>query len=166
MPKINTDKKTAEQDATENSDSLSSQKKWNGKLSEDKLDITAARSSGNGGQNVNKVSTKAIIRFDVLNCDDLSLEEKTSVLKHITESRPAILNSENIVIISSQETRSFNENRKRAIIKLEKLITEALIPKKIRIKTQTPESAVQTRLEDKKRKQEIKKQRAEKPTFD
>lgn len=110
--------------------------KWNGKLSEDNLDITATRSSGNGGQNVNKVSTKAQIRFDILNCDDLSLEERTAVLKYFSESKSSLLNSDNIAIITCQDTRSFNENRKRAIAKLENLINEALKPKKHVLKNQ------------------------------
>lgn len=140
--------------------------KWTGTLNPDSLIILASRSSGPGGQNVNKVSSKAQVRLDLLSCEDLSPSERQRVLRYLSEVRPSLLTRENEILISSDETRSFHENRSRAISQLEALITEALTVRKKRIPTRTPRSAVARRMEVKKRIGAIKRSRSERPERD
>lgn len=140
--------------------------KWEGSLNPELLDITATRSSGNGGQNVNKVSTKAIVKFDLLNYQDLSLRERTKVLEYVKTHKPSFIVQETFILISCQETRSFHTNRQRAILELEKLITKALTPVKKRIPTKKPKSADLSRLSEKKHTKDKKSNREKAKGFE
>lgn len=135
-------------------------RRWSGTLNPDKLVILASRSSGPGGQNVNKVATKAQIRLDVMSCEDLSPVERRQVLHHVSEVRSSLLTQGGEILISNNETRSFHENRSQAIRQLEALITEALTMRKKRIPTRTPRSATARRLAVKKRIGALKRSRS------
>lgn len=137
--------------------------RWTGKLNPDLLVILASRSSGPGGQNVNKVATKAQVRLDVPSCEDLSQTERRKVLRYVAETRPSLLTRDDEILISNNETRSFHENRSRAIGQLETLITEALTVRKKRIPTRTPRSAIARRLNIKKQVGATKRSRRERP---
>jgi ribosome-associated protein len=137
--------------------------RWAGTLNPEGLVILASRSSGPGGQNVNKVSSKAQVRLNVPECEDLSPAERQRVLRYVAEVRPSLLTQDNEILVSSDETRSFHENRSRAIAQLEALITEALTIKKRRVPTRTPRSAIARRLDVKKRIGAIKRSRGERP---
>ena len=118
-----------------------------------------SRSGGSGGQNVNKLSTKAEVRWNVDSSAAFSDEEKEKI-KQVLENR---INKEGELIITSQEERSQLQNRGRAIERLNNLVSDALIPEKERVATKPTRSSKERRLEAKKRQGEKKKSRSEKP---
>ncbi|MFH2018748.1 MAG: alternative ribosome rescue aminoacyl-tRNA hydrolase ArfB, partial [bacterium] len=90
---------------------------------------TFARSSGAGGQNVNKTSTKAIVRWSVGRSRVLSPEEKARVRAKLANR----INNYDEVVVMSEEERSQPQNRARAIARLQSLVSQALrVPKKRR----------------------------------
>ena len=82
------------------------------------LDFTASRSSGPGGQNVNKVNSKISVRFDVIRSQILSEEEKATILKNLSGH----LTKDGVLMISAQDKRSQLENKQVVIQKLERMI--------------------------------------------
>lgn len=123
-------------------------------LSPEFLFITS-RSSGPGGQNVNKVNSKVEVRFDVLNSNFLSDEQKEIILQKLS----AKINSEGLLCVVSQRDRSQLANKEDAIRKLYLLIERALKPVKPRKKTKPTKSSVEKRLTSKRIKSEIKQNR-------
>lgn len=121
----------------------------------------AVRSSGKGGQHVNKVSTKIELYFSIT--DSLILDEKQKNI--LLEKLSHLLNEENVLRITSDTHRSQKQNKEEALNKLQILITKALTPQKKRIKTKTPKGVVAKRREEKKRKSEVKHLR-KKPGLD
>ncbi len=118
-----------------------------------------SRSSGAGGQNINRVSTKAEVRWNVDASKAFNNEEKEKI-KQVLGNR---INKEGELIITSQEERSQLQNRGRAIERLNNLVRDALILEKERIATKPTRSSKKRRLEAKKRQGEKKKSRSEKP---
>jgi ribosome-associated protein len=119
------------------------------------LKITFARSSGAGGQNVNKTSTKAVIHWPFLKSSVLSWDEKGRLSIKLANR----INNFGEVVVASEEERSQNQNRAKAIARLESLATHALqIPKKRRPTRPTLASKIK-RIENKKRRSEIKAKR-------
>ena len=106
----------------------------------------ASRSSGPGGQNVNKVSTKVDLRFDVLNSVLLTSKEKEVVLKKLAKK----ISNDGILIIVSQSERSQLRNRQKVIEKFYALIEKALTPKKTRKPSRPSISSIEKRLEKKR----------------
>jgi ribosome-associated protein len=119
------------------------------------LVFSATRSSGPGGQYVNKVSTKVILEFDVANSSALSDEQKTMLM----EKWGGRLNKEGVLMVSSQESRSQLANKQIAVQKLTTLLEEALRPRKKRRRTRTPSSVRYARLQSKKHRAKIKENR-------
>lgn len=124
------------------------------------LQFKAVRSSGAGGQNVNKVSSKVVLSFDLQNSQALSEEEK-EVLKNKLTSR---LTAEQILILNCDEDRSQLKNKAIVIKRFLDIITAGLIIPKIRKATKVPKSVIRKRIKDKKNLSEIKKSRR-KPDF-
>ena len=121
-------------------------------IPENEFTITFARSSGAGGQNVNKTSTKVIIHWSVGKSTVLSYEEKERIRAKLANR----INNENELVIMSEEERSQPQNRALAIARLQDLVTEALhIPKKRRPTRPTRASKVK-RIEGKKRRSQVK----------
>ena len=116
------------------------------------LMFSFSRSSGPGGQNVNKVNTKVELRFDVINSFVLIEEEKTLLFAKLANK----INSEGILIIVSQATRSQLKNKSEAIAKFYKFINEALMPEKIRKPIKVSKQAKEKRLKNKKELSEKK----------
>lgn len=114
-----------------------------------------SRSGGKGGQNVNKVSTKVELDFDVHNSKLLTEEQKEIILRKL-DSR---ITSEGILQVVSQSERTQLKNKKVALAKFYELIELAFFIKKKRKPTKTPRSAIEKRLKAKKRNSEIKKLR-------
>ncbi|MBU2542486.1 aminoacyl-tRNA hydrolase [Patescibacteria group bacterium] len=112
------------------------------------IKITFARSSGAGGQNVNKTSTKAILHWSVGGSQVLTAEEKTRVRIKLANR----INNNDEVVILAEEERSQLQNRMLAVSRLKALVTKALhVPKKRRPTRPTKASKLK-RIETKKRR--------------
>jgi ribosome-associated protein len=120
----------------------------------------AVRSSGAGGQNVNKVSSKVVLTFDLKNSQALSEGEK-ALLETKLSSR---LTSEQILILNCDEDRSQFKNKAIVTKRFLDIITAGLHIPKIRKATKIPKSVIRKRIKDKKNISEIKKSRR-KPDF-
>jgi len=127
-------------------------------ICEDELVFKFSRSGGPGGQNVNKVNTRVTVFFDVANCDSFSDSQKKRILKRLATRA----NKNGVIRVVSQRYRTQKANRRVAVERLGELLREALEKKAERKKTKVPERARQRRLEEKKRRSALKRQRAEK----
>ena len=116
------------------------------------LTFKTSRSSGKGGQNVNKVSSKVELNFDVMNSALLDEEQKHKILSRLSNR----INKENILQIIVQSDRSQLRNKESAIEKFHELIANCFIEKKKRVKSKTPRSVKEKRLKSKKKRGEIK----------
>jgi ribosome-associated protein len=119
------------------------------------LTFKAVRSSGAGGQNVNKVSSKVVLNFDLLNSQVLTDEEKTRIQNKISTR----LTSENILILNCDEDRSQLKNKELVVKRFLDLLKKALVIPKERKPTKIPKSVIEKRLNDKKNTSEIKSSR-------
>ncbi len=119
------------------------------------LEFSSSRSSGPGGQNVNKVSTKVIIRWNLLHSSLISDEEKMLLLNKLSSQ----LTREGELIINSQESRSQLQNKELALEKLDALLRKALTKPKARKATRPTKSSKVKRVDNKKRHAEKKQWR-------
>lgn len=110
------------------------------------LIFSASRSSGPGGQHVNKVNTKIELRFSVVNSNVLSEEEKNILISKLANK----VTSNFELIITVQTTRSQLKNKKEAILKFILLIDNALTPAKKRKPTKPSFASLRKRIENKK----------------
>lgn len=117
------------------------------------LEWTAVRASGPGGQNVNKVSSKVELRFDVQGTRALSAPVKAR-LAALAGSR---MDADGRLLVTSQKTRDQSRNLEDAREKLAALVRSALVPPRPRRPTK-PSRAARARRVDDKRKQSEKKQ--------
>ncbi len=113
---------------------------------QDECKFLTSRSSGAGGQNVNKVNTKVELRFHIDSSNILSPDEKA--LLHIKLA--SRINQEGFLIIQAQASRSQLKNREDALNKLVVLIRKALLPVKKRKKTKPTAASRQKRMETKR----------------
>ncbi len=127
-------------------------------INEDELVFKASRSSGPGGQNINKVNTRVTLFFDVANCGSLSDWQKQRIL-----ARLATRSDRNGVLrVVSQKFRTQRANRNAAVERLQQLLADALKTRPIRKKSKISYAAKQRRLEQKRRRSLLKRQRAKK----
>ena len=124
------------------------------------LQFKAVRSSGAGGQNVNKVSSKVVLSFDLKNSNTLSNEDKL-LLETNLSSR---LTNHQILILNCDEDRSQLKNKEIVIKRFLTIIEQGLYVPKIRKATKIPKSIIRKRIKDKKSLSETKKNR-KKPEF-
>lgn len=125
------------------------------------LNFKAVRSSGAGGQNVNKVSSKVVLSFD-LNASAALSEDEKLLLETKLASR---LTSENILILNCDEDRSQLKNKEIVVKRFLALIKNGLLVPKVRKATKIPKSVIRKRIKDKKNISEVKKNR-KKPNLD
>jgi ribosome-associated protein len=125
-------------------------------IPEGEISFTASRSGGPGGQNVNKVSSRVTLSFDVAGSAFLSGEQK-----HKIRSRLATrINKDGVLRIVSQRTRSQEMNRADAMERFADLVRRALTPTQPRIKTRPPAAAKARRVDEKKKRSAIKEGRS------
>lgn len=125
------------------------------------LKFKAVRSSGAGGQHVNKVSSKVELTFDLENSMALTDLEKNRLLKKLSSK----LSKENILLMQCEETRSQHKNKELVIKKLLETLEANLVVPKRRRKTKPTRSAIEKRLKSKK-KAALKKLNRGKPRLD
>lgn len=123
-------------------------------LPDHELEITAVRSQGAGGQNVNKVASAAHLRFDV-RASSLPEDVKTRLLA-LNDHR---ITEEGCVVIKAQEHRSQEQNREAVLARLKELIRRVLTPPKRRRPTKPGQAAKARRAEDKTRQSRKKAER-------
>jgi len=128
------------------------------KIPRDKIEENFSRSSGPGGQNVNKLNTKAEIRFKISTCTWLTDDVK----KKVRELHKNHINNEDELIITCQTSRTQSMNLEEAYKKMRQLIYEASIPERERLNLIPPETNREEfrRVEHKKRRSDIKKTRS------
>ncbi|HET6400556.1 MAG TPA: alternative ribosome rescue aminoacyl-tRNA hydrolase ArfB [Candidatus Kapabacteria bacterium] len=126
----------------------------------EEIRISFTRSSGPGGQHVNKTSTQAELTFDLEHSPSVSDADRAWLLERLASK----LDSSGVLHISSQEFRSQLRNKNAAMEKLRDLLAGALQRPKPRKKVRLSKAAKETRLRSKKLAGEKKKLRAERFT--
>ena len=124
-------------------------------IPQSEIEISAIRSQGAGGQNVNKVSTAIHIRFDVRASSALSDNDKARVLR----LRDQRISKEGVIVIKSQRFRSQDKNRSDALEKLAEMIRKALVEKKPRKPTRPSKRSKEKRLDEKIKRGRLKETR-------
>ena len=125
-------------------------------ISEDKMFFKFSRSGGPGGQNVNKVSSRVTLFFDVAGSGELTKTQKSRILKQLARR----VDKDGMIRVISQKYRTQAANRKSAVRRLEELLKAALKDRPVRRKTAVPCKEKLKRLEEKRRRSFVKKQRA------
>lgn len=125
-------------------------------IAESELQFSFARSSGPGGQNVNKVSSRVTLIFDLENSPSLSVIQK-DLIRNALKTR---INKNGILRIIVQCHRSQDANRKIAIERFVQLLSATLKKQKPRIETKVSKTVKQKRLEGKRHRSQIKKFRS------
>ena len=123
---------------------------------ETELEFIASRSGGPGGQNVNKVSSRVTLRFDLERTTALTAEQRQRVRQKLSSR----ISNEGVLQISSQRTRSQDLNREDAVARFAELLRGALHEDKARVKTKATRSSREERLKEKRVRTALKQARA------
>ena len=127
-------------------------------ISKEDIVFKFSRSSGPGGQNVNKVNTRVTLFFDLANAAGFTDVQKSRILRRLATRA----NKNGVIRVVSQRYRTQKANRECAIERLVELLREALKRRAVRKETLVPRWAKEKRLAEKKRRSQLKQQRAEK----
>jgi ribosome-associated protein len=130
-------------------------------IPEHELTFRYSRSSGPGGQNVNKVATKVTLLFSVADSSVIDDDQKARI-KHRLAGRIA---KDGVLHVTSERHRTRSANQRDVINRFSELLSNALKPTKQRRKTRVPAAAKRKRLESKRRRSERKRLRS-RPTDD
>ena len=128
-------------------------------VADEELTFTASRSGGPGGQNVNKVNSRVTLRFDVAASRSLSPEQKRRVISKLATR----VSGEGVMRVVARSSRSQAVNRDAAEERFAELLRIALSPPKLRVKTPVPAAKRRSRVEEKRHRSEIKRERVWRP---
>lgn len=119
------------------------------------LTFKAIRSSGPGGQHVNKTSSKVVVQYDIATSAALEEEERSLLLTKLSTR----LTNDGVLILDSSESRSQHKNKELVFIKLMEILNQALKKVKPRKKTKPSKASKLKRLREKKSNAEKKSNR-------
>ncbi|MHB9132598.1 MAG: alternative ribosome rescue aminoacyl-tRNA hydrolase ArfB [Armatimonadota bacterium] len=119
------------------------------------VQFRTSRSSGPGGQHVNKVETRVELLFDVANSPSLTDEQKMRIYDALSTR----IDDSGVLHVTSERYRSQFKNREDAVERFAALLEHALRPRKSRQPTRVPRRAREARLQDKRQRSEIKQRR-------
>ena len=125
------------------------------------IDMRAVRSSGPGGENVNKVASKVELRIDLMRIRGLDAASRQRLLRLVAKR----LDKDGYLLVTSQRTREQHRNVEDARRKIHRLVSLALIPEKKRVPTAPGKAGEERRLR-KKKQQSTRKQRRRRPVLD
>ena len=131
-------------------------------IGEDELSFTFSRSSKPGGQNVNKISSRVTLLFDVANSPSLSTEHKHQIMTRLRTR----VNKHGVLRVVAQRHRSQAANREAALERFVELLQETFKPVKSRKKTRISLAAKKRRLNEKRSRSRLKKERAKSLVWD
>ncbi len=129
---------------------------------EEALTFHASRSSGPGGQNVNKVNTRVTLHLDLSRCDTLTDQQKQRICTKLATR----IDKQDILRVISQKHRTQSANRKATLERLGELLQEALTRRPPRKPTRIPRSVREKRLQEKKQRGQLKRLRSQKMSRD
>ena len=125
-------------------------------IPESEIEFIASRSGGPGGQNVNKVSSRITLRFDLQRSAALNEEQRARIRSRLSSR----ISKEGVLQVSSQRTRSQDLNREDAVERFAELLRSALHEEKRRVKTRATHASKEDRLQEKRKRTAVKQARA------
>ncbi len=132
--------------------------KWIKNILPEELNFEFTRSSGKGGQHVNRTDTAAILRWNIFKTQSFFLEMKSRLQVKLKER----VSKSGDLIIRSEESRDQLQNKKNCLLKLESILERALYVRKPRKKTRHTKASQEKRKKQKKIRSAIKKSRSAK----
>lgn len=129
------------------------------KIPEGDLEFRVSRSSGPGGQGVNTTDSQVELRFDLDGNETLSGTQKARVRRALGNR----ITNDGVLILAASDHRSQHRNKAEVLARFRRLITDAITPPKPRRPTRPSRGARERRLESKRQRAEIKRQRRNPP---